>query len=169
MVAPNWKGKNLDLVKEACRHGELKLQSQVQIATSADQRATVLAGIYVAAATGVIGALAAVDVIRSSPALAAASAVAAIAFLAAAVLCITATLPVNFWVPGNEPSEWYGDIEKGTPLEVAIGEQADHFDESIRANTKVIATNAKRFFWGALIGIGAPFLGLFVGGTICLF
>jgi hypothetical protein len=169
MVAPNWQGKNLDLIKEACRHGEAKLSAQVQIATSADQRATVLAGIYVAAATGVIGALAAVDVIRHSIPLAAASAVAAVAFLGGAVLCITATLPVDFWVPGNEPGEWYADIENGTPLEVAIGEQAQHFDDSIKANSKVIASNARRFFWGAIIGIGAPFIGVFVGGTICLF
>jgi hypothetical protein len=169
MVTPNWQGKKLDLIKEACRHGELKLAAQVQIAASADQRATVLAGIYVAAATGVIGAVAAVDVIRSSHPLAAAGTTAAIAFLVAAVLCILATLPTDFWVPGNYPAEWYADIEANPPLEVAIGEQASHFDNAIRENNKVLERNARRFLWGAAIGIGAPFIGILVAGLTCLF
>lgn len=166
---PDWKGKNLDLIKEACRHGESKLAAQVQIATSADQRATVLAGIYVAASTGIIGAIAASQDIRSNMPLLVAGAGVATVFLVAAVFCILATLPVNFWTPGNDPCEWYGDIEKGLDAETAIGQQAAFFDENIQENNVVIERNARRFRWGALLGVGAPVLGCALAGLTCLF
>lgn len=168
MNPPDWKGKSKDLILEASRHGEAKLQAQVQIATSADQRATILAGIYVAAATGIIGALATNAPLEGARELMAGGAIAAILFLLGAFLCICATLPTDFWTPGNDPSEWYGDIEKGKSIEEAAGEQAVHFDAAIKANDKVLVRNARLFLWGALCGIGAPVVGLFAAGLICL-
>jgi len=169
MVTPKWQPQQLELIKEACRQGELKLTAQVQMATSADQRATVLAGIYVAAATGIMGAIATSDSLRTRLPFLIASGITAIAFLVGAVLCIRATLPVNFWPPGNEPGEWYEDIEKSRPLHEAIGDQAAHFDRFIKENKAVIDRNADNFKMGALLGIAAPIFGLFVGGIICLF
>jgi hypothetical protein len=169
MATPNWTGKRLDLIKEACRHGEARLAAQVQIATSADQRATVLAGIYVAAATGVIGAIAASELFRNSPPLLVGSCATAVTFLIAAILCILATLPVDFWTPGNDPEAWYPDMEKGTSPEIAIGEQTDHFNRHITSNNEVIARNAKYFMCGALLGVGAPAIGIILAGLVCLF
>lgn len=108
MARQNWNGKTLLLIQEACRHGETRLAAQMQLATSADQRATVLAGIYVAAATGIIGAVAVVSssgsAVISLPLYVASGATAA-AFLCGAILCVLATLPVDFWMAGNEPEE----------------------------------------------------------------
>lgn len=168
MNAPDWKGKSKDLILEACRHGEAKLQAQVQIATSADQRATILAGIYVAAATGIIGALATDGSMDDSHALMAGAAVTAFMFLVGAFLCIWATLPTDFWTPGNDPSEWYGDIERGISVEEAVGQQTEHFDRAIGENNKVLIRNAKLFLVGALCGICAPLAGLFLAGITCL-
>lgn len=169
MQAPNWKNGNIELVKEALRQGELRLSAQVQLATSADQRATVLAGIYVAAATGVIAALASLDAVKQAPPLVIGGATAAICFLVGAVFCIHATLPIDFWTPGNDPQEWYGDIEQNKDVQVALGEQAEHFNTHILANRKSIDRNAARFLIGALTGISAPIVGLFVAGLTCLF
>jgi hypothetical protein len=168
-AAPNWKGKNLQMVQEACRHGESMLGAQVALATSADQRAAVLAAIFAAVATGIIGAVAS----RTSTdglflPLIVGGSIAAIAYLIGAGLCIFTVLPADFWVPGNDPKEWYDDIDQGTPLEVAVGQQAEHFSAHIAENNAVLVRNGSLFFWGAVIGISAPLIGLFAAGIICL-
>jgi hypothetical protein len=167
-TVPDWLSGDIELIKEACRHGEAQLAAQVQLATSADQRASVLAGIYVAAATGIIGAMATGDEFKHNHPLMLGSGIAAGAFLVAAILCIKATLPTDFWTPGNLPSEWYSDITNKTKLQVAIGEQAAHFDDHINANNKVITRNARYFLTGALLGIASPLLGLIGAGVTCL-
>jgi hypothetical protein len=166
--APNWITADEGMVKEACRQGEAQLAAQVQLATSADQRATVLAGIYVAAATGVIAAIATGDFFKTHHSYVVGAALGALAFLCAAIACIKATLPTDFWTPGNLPSEWYADIEGKKELKVAIGEQAAHFDDHIRENNLVITRTARYFLFGALLGIFAPVIGLVAAGLICL-
>ncbi|HEV2561102.1 MAG TPA: hypothetical protein VGT78_03085 [Rhizomicrobium sp.] len=168
MNPPEWKGKSKELILEACRHGEAKLQAQVQIATSADQRATVLAGIYAATATGIIGVIASNEPFHHFGPFLVGALVTMTAFLVGAFLCILATLPVDFWTPGNNPEEWYRDILAGTAIEVAVGEQASHFNSAIHANNKVLVRNARLFFWGALFGIMAPLIGFFAAGITCL-
>ena len=165
---PQWQGKNIDLVKEACRHGESMLSAQVDLATSADQRASVLAGIYAAVATGVIAAVATHGSFSNERALAAGAAVTIVAYLAGAGLCIVTALPADFWVPGNDPAEWYGDINNSTPLEVAIGEQAAYFSKHIRENNEFLSRNSQLFFAGAVTGILAPVLGFVAAAVTCL-
>jgi hypothetical protein len=168
-MIPDWKEKanEIGLIREACREGEVKLAAQVTIATSADQRATVLAGIYVAAATGVIGALLTKPSGGGVPLIAAAVAAAG-AFLCGAFLCLKATLPVIFWTPGNDPSEWYADIEAAKPEHIALGEQLGHYDKHIKANEATLKDNAKFFRWGAKLGIAAPIIGTIFAGLACL-
>jgi hypothetical protein len=156
---PDWAKGDIEPIKESCRLGETLLVAQVQLATAADQRASVLAGIYVAAATGIIGAVATGDAFKTNHALTSGAMVTTAAFLIAAVLCVTATLPRDFWTPGNLPSEWYDDIASGKDFKVSIGEQAAHYDEHIDANNKLMARNARFFSGGALLGIAAPILG----------
>jgi hypothetical protein len=165
---PNWQGKNIELVKEACRHGEAMLAAQVDLATSADQRAAVLAGIYAAVATGIIAGMATHGTFDHEHPLAIGAVVAIVAYLGGAALCIITALPASFWVPGNDPAEWYGDIEKGTPLEVAVGEQAAYFSKHIRENNDFLDRNAKLFFIGAVLGVAAPLLGFLAASVTCL-
>lgn len=167
LKSPDWKTKDKDLMKEMLRHGEARLAAQLQLATSADQRATALAGIYVAVATGIIGAIAGSAFKGNAPLLASAS-VAALAFLIAAILCVLATLPVGFCTPGNDPESWYDDIDAGKSMEQALGEQAEHFNAHILENRKVIKRNSRFFQVGALLGISAPVIGILVAGFICL-
>jgi hypothetical protein len=167
-MARDWKSKNIELIQEASRHAEAKLAAQLQIATSADQRAAVLGGIYVAAATGIIGALASGAADNLGRPLMIGAFLSAAAFLIGAYLCIFAMLPISFDIPGNEPSNWYDDIDQNRDLKDAIGEQLDCFDEAIRENNRRVAKNARLFKAGALIGISAPLLGIVVAGLNCL-
>jgi hypothetical protein len=91
-----------------------------------------------------------------------------LSFLLGAVLCVWATVPTSFWPPGNNPREWYADIDSGTPLRVAIGEQAAHFADAIDENDKTLTVNAQRFKHGAICGIVAPIMGIVVAGLTCL-
>ena len=166
---PDWSTKKIELIQEASRHAEAKMVAQVQFAVSADARASILAGIYVAAATGCVAALAASTTLQGRPAAIGAAIGAVAAFISGAYLCVWATLPCDFHLPGNEPANWYGEIEKDAPIAKAAGEQLALFDSDIRENNCTLATNAKKFQWGALIGISAPFAGLagaLIGGFL---
>jgi hypothetical protein len=69
-------------------------------------------------------------------------------------------MPVSFYVPGCEPENWKTDVIAGKKLHDCLGERADHIQEAIAANLRVIEANATKFRWGALFGILAPFVGV---------
>ena len=77
-------------------------------------------------------------------------------------------MPVLFWMPGNDPSEWYGDIENAVPEHVALGQQLGHYDNHIKANDATLKRNSGYFKWGARLGICAPIIGLMMAGITCL-
>jgi hypothetical protein len=168
MKPPDWSKANIELIREAVNGGDARLAAQVQLATSADQRATVLAGIYAAVATGIIAAMLTRESFENETWLVVASVGTVIAYLTGAILCIFATLPVKFWTAGNDPEAWYDDIEASKPLSVALGEQAEHHNAHILENNRTIARNAWLFRIGALLGIFAPVLGLIASGFGCL-
>jgi len=75
---------------------------------------------------------------------------------------------VIFWTPGNDPSEWYDDIENSVPEHVALGQQLGHYDRHIKANEGTLKGNSKYFSRGAKLGIAAPLLGVVFAGVTCL-
>jgi hypothetical protein len=153
--------------KEIVREGTVYLEGQLKIATAADARASGLAGMFIAAATALIAGVV-ISLFNPSwnvPArlpLMLGGGIAAGCFLGAAVLCITAIRPVSFWLPGCEPQNWRSDVAEGRELDDCLGERAQHIQEAIVDNLKVIDSNAKLFKWGARLGIAAPFVGLVV-------
>lgn len=156
------------LIKEACRNGENRISAQITIATSADQRATILAGIYVAASVGIIAALATYQHECRTIPIKLMCFSASLVFIISSMLCIISTFPVEFWLPGNDPKEWEIDIEKNTPIAEAIHEQASYFDNEIKQNNATMKKNAKMFKIGALMGILAPIIGVMLGGIASL-
>jgi hypothetical protein len=155
-----------DFRKEIVREGTVYLDGQLKIATSADARASGLAGMFTAAATaltaGVVIAIfnSAGNQLPARLPMMLGGATAAIFFLSAAVLCITAIRPVNFWLPGLAPENWETDVTSGRALDDCLGERAQHIQEQIAENLKTIASNASLFKWGARLGIAAPFAGV---------
>jgi hypothetical protein len=166
-----------DFRKEIVREGTVYLDGQLKIATAADARASGLAGIFIAAATALIAGVVIAIFNSAGAALPArlpmmlGGAAAALFFLAAAVLCITAIRPVSFWLPGLAPENWSSDVTGGRELDDCLGERAQHIQEQIADNLKIIESNANLFKWGARLGISAPFVGLVIWllASVCKF
>ena len=156
---PCWKDANPDVVREVLREAELTLNAQVVFGTSADQRASALGGIYTAAATAILAWIVATDV---STQVAAGGGVTAVIFLAAAAICIATALPTTFYVPGNAPEAWYDDVDAKTPLIGLLGEQAELDQKSISHNEASLARRGRGYKYGAILGVVAPVLGVFV-------
>lgn len=160
MTKPNWKNAKPDLVKQIVQEGETYLQGQLTLATSADQRAAVLGGIFAASGTALIAALlATVSAGNVSAPLLAGGAVSAIMFVAAAGQCLRTVLPVGFYLPGNEPKNWYSDVENGVDIDDALAAEAENYQEKIVDNRDVLKRNGARFRIGAYVGITAPLMG----------
>jgi hypothetical protein len=155
-----------DFGKEIVAGGEAYLDGMLRVATSADQRASSLAGMFVAAATALLAAVVALanpawNVPGRFPLIAGAAA-AAVLFLLGALLCLRAIMPVNFWLPGCEPGNWEDDIKAGKKLQDCLGERAAHIQKHIASNLDVVESNARKFRRGAISGIAAPFVGVLV-------
>jgi hypothetical protein len=157
-----------DFRKEIVREGTVYLDGQLKIATAADARASGLAGMFIAAATALTAGvvIAVFNSAGSGSALSAklpmmiGGAAAAVCFITAAILCISAIQPVKFWLPGLAPENWDSDVTSGRALDECLGERAQHIQEQIADNIKVIERNATLFKWGARLGISSPFLGV---------
>jgi hypothetical protein len=90
-----------DFRKEIVRGGEAYIDGQVRIATSADGRASSLAGMFTAAATALTAGVIALTPAWSVPghvSLMIGGGASAILFLIGACLCIFAIQPVGFWL-----------------------------------------------------------------------
>jgi hypothetical protein len=150
---------------EIIKGGEAYLDGLLKIATSADSRASGLAGIFTAAATaltaGVVIAIAnapGADILARLPVLAGGGTAAA-CFLIAAIFCVRSLQPTSFWLPGCEPTNWEEDVAAGRKLDDCLEERAKHIQDHIDQNAHVIEKNAKLFKWGTRFGIAAPFVG----------
>ncbi len=154
-----------ELIREVVREGEAYLAAQVTLATSADQRASVMASVFTAAGAAIVAGLIAFvadsDRVAGANAIMWGGGVAAILFLFSAGLCVWATLPVGFDLPGSQPDSWREELEHGTDLDVALREQAQNYQDKITDNRRVLKTNANKFKWGAIAGITAP-----IGGSL---
>jgi|SRR6185437_2294518 len=160
----DWLAADEKLVSRMVEQGAAYLSGQVRLATAADQRASMLAGVFAAAGTVILAGIitlatsADFDIGRAYPLVLAAIGMVA-CFLAGAALCIWTIVPVGIWLPGNEPQSWYGDIESKKVLLAALGEEAEHIQSKIVENRSIIRANAGRFRWGAILGIVAPIVG----------
>jgi hypothetical protein len=158
--------------KEIVRGGEAYLDGQLRVATSADQRASGLAGMFTAAATALLAAVVALANpawnVSGHVALMFGAGVAAGMFLLGAILCLLVIMPVKFWLPGCEPENWESDVVAGKKLHDCLGERAVHIQEQIADNLRIIEANAKKFKWGAICGIAAPFVGVVVWALVSM-
>ncbi len=130
----------IELQREAIREGELRLKSQLEIATAADRRAQTWTGLLITAATAALGAgLALVTKAEPEFLLAFIALAFACGMLRAAHISNTTTEPEEFCLPGNTPSHWLPSqwACKGNEKEKvarALIEQAEALADSIDSN-----------------------------------
>ena len=159
-MAWNWSEAEKDMAVRVVEEGHKYISGQLALATSADQRAAALAGVFATAATALMAA-GIVLVAEKIGGIGAATAifVSAGGFLTGAFLCIRALMPIGIYIPGSEPTSWREDLENGRSLEDALHEEAEFLQEKIDENRTDISRNARLFKWGALSGLAAPALG----------
>lgn len=161
----DWSKSSDDTVREIVREAEAFIAAQVQLATAADQRASVMASVFAAAGAALVAGLIALvgaEHADGKVAIYIGGGLAAGLFLVGAALCVSATLPTGFDLPGGEPNNWRRDVESGRPVIESLREQAENYQGKIDDNGGVLRANAKRFKWGALLGLAAPFVGFVV-------
>jgi len=168
-----------DLQKEALREGDLRLASQLAIATSADQRALTWGGFLIAAATASLGGGIAL-LTKTSPdiTLSALALVFAAAILRAAWLAISTVVPASFALPGNHPASWLPNEWEcnGTDerkIAQARAEQADHLDVCINENREYAEMNGRimrhSFRWALwTLVVGASAFGVILAYRIVI-
>lgn len=159
---PKWAEAEKGMIHEIIREAEARLHGQVQLATSADQRAAVLAGVFIAAGTAIIAALLAGIASHPSLAIILGAITAAALFLAGAGYCIRTVMPCDFHLPGNQPDNWYSDVDERRALKECLGQAAEHCQDAIVENRKQLQANARLFARGAWLGVSAPVAGALV-------
>ena len=154
-----WANAKPAVLEEVVREAQTYLEGQLSLATSADQRAAVMASIFAASGTGLAGGIAAANLDR---ALVYGGLMAAALFLIGAGLCALATLPADFYLPGSQPNSWTNELEEGAEIAAALRDQATNSQTKIDHNRAVLTANSRKFKWGAVCGIAAPFVGLLI-------
>jgi hypothetical protein len=170
----DWSKAKEGVVTEILKDSETYLTGTVTIATSADQRAAVVAGTFATAGAaivaGVIGFAAAASPDNAyAPAVYAGGLIAAILFIAGAVFCIRAAMPVGFHLPGTRPSGWESDVTGGRTLQECQHDLIDIRENAIKSNIETIERNAKSYKIGAPLGISAPVVGAVIWLAVLAF
>jgi hypothetical protein len=125
---------------EALREAERRLESQLTVATAADQRALAWAGFLLTGATGALGG--GIALLNSQPPriwLGYIAIVFAAAIFYAAWLALETVAPSLYCMPGNRPANWLPDKwacvgTDANKLKRARIEQAEHLDGAIEQN-----------------------------------
>jgi hypothetical protein len=173
----DWSQASLPVSRRILSDSETYLSGTVAIATAADQRAAMIGGTFVTAATAIVAGLIALASTSSQAAslgaVYAGGSVAALLFAAAAGLCIRTMMPADFCLPGTAPENWIEDVASNAPLKKALADLIGHMQDSIVKNEGVIRKNARLFKIGAWLGIAAPVVGtvvwagVFAGQYLC--
>lgn len=138
-----------EVLKEAVREGEVRLQAQLQTATAADQRALTLAGFQITSGTASLaGGVALMTAAQPNRLLASIALIFAVAVLVSSGIALWAVVPRKFKTPGNQPLNWRRDRwrwqDKGFDIKAARIEQIACLEEAIEANRKHFRWAAKR-------------------------
>jgi hypothetical protein len=136
------------VLEEVVQEGQARLESQLQVATAADQRALTLAGFQITAATGsVAGGVALMTGDEPNQALALVAFLFALTILALGGIALWTVVPRKFKIPGNQPLNWRKNQwrwqDKGFDIKAARVEQAACLEEQIVANRKQLDSTAR--------------------------
>ncbi|RDD60496.1 hypothetical protein [Ferruginivarius sediminum] len=146
-----------ELARTVMRQGELNLDAQLRLAMNADQRGASLASVFALLASGLLAAAAAKAVPpNGSIALAVSGALEVVA----AVMCVVATWPRPFAVPGNRPKNWWDDGVTNRSLAECLYRESLNYESAISRNRCRLDWSSRWVTFGALVGVISPMVGL---------
>jgi len=161
------------VLDEVVQEGRQRLDAQLQIATSADQRALTLAGFQITAATASLGGgIALMTADHPQQALAFVAILFALGMLGSAGTALWTVVPRKFKTVGNQPLNWTKDHwrwkEHGFDLRAARVEQAACLEEQIAANQQYFRWTAQWMRISFVVTIGtAVAAAIFLAGVLC--
>lgn len=149
-----WSDVSEPMVRQILTQGETYLKSQLQAGIAADARATSMTSLFVTLALAVLGAGLGYwqKTGDFSPMLAGLTG--GIMLSAAAGSAAWAARPIDFYFPGNEPSNWFeGRKEK---LTVMLGGEAENYETHIKANDRALGGNQRAIHRAYALAVTAP-------------
>ncbi|MFV0552131.1 MAG: hypothetical protein ACK5L6_09480 [Anaerorhabdus sp.] len=147
--------KKLAVIREALRNAEVKQATQLQIALAADARAMTLC-VACAGFSGVLLALIGSGTV--GPVIPVA--MSAVSFFLASAVAAYAARPIGFSCPGQDFSDFEGDISEDRSLTEVLVELGRHLDEDARENEWRSKRNANALMCAMSLAAAAPFIGL---------
>jgi hypothetical protein len=160
----DWLSVDEAVCREILAQGEKRLASQLSIALASDTRALTSAGIFFGVAVALCG-FALNDIVNNKIAPLSVSALTAGALLFVSVwLLAYAARPVDFYVPGNEPKNWFLALELS--LKELIGSETKHYDDMIAENENILRNNEIAVRNAFKIALAAPIFALHAFGSL---
>jgi len=145
----------LELARTVLRQGELRLQDQLARAVAHDARASMLAGVYMAAALAALG----YGLGGAGSAAAAGWAAGLVAFVGA-VACAVAAWPRRFAAVGAQPKNWWDDDVADKRLSDCLVKESWNYQSRIAHNARAHERATRWLRAGITIGSAAPAAGL---------
>lgn len=154
-------GLTPELAQTVLRQGEVFLQTQLQMALAADQRAVTMAAILIAASMASFG-FAAEQMGGEFPHLRFAFSLAlqGVALFGAGALCVMAAWPMTFAVAGADPRNWWSDDVTDQSYEECLWRESINYSQRIARNNAAMKRNNKLLRAGLVEAIAAPLVGL---------
>lgn len=159
---PDWGSIDQSVIQEIIRQAELHLAAQLTAAIAADQRATAILSMTIAAATGGLGGGVALMMGDKPNYVLGPSAIAlGTCLMVAAWFFLESLKPVAFEFSGNWPHSWYADKNMSANFKLSLGETAENYDVMLKTNDDAIKRNAKLATNGAGALFAAPLVAFF--------
>ncbi|WP_294122088.1 hypothetical protein [Sphingomonas sp.] len=155
----DWTGVSEPMVRQILAHGDMFLQAQLQSAIASDQRATTLAGMLATLSAAAFAAAVALWGKISVDGMAGLLTM-AIFQLIAALCSAWAARPIDFFIPGSRPEQWYHACKKD--LVGMIGGAAEHAQFAIDENEVFMGGNQEALRAGLLLAVTSPLLGALI-------
>jgi hypothetical protein len=154
------------MAERIMKQGETFMTAQLQAALAADSRATSMAGMFITLALATIaGGVAWGTGPKGISYLLGGFSCGALLLLGAA-RAAWAARPIDFYYPGNQPSQWFPN--RSANLAEMMGGEAENYDERIEFNSDRLSENQQAIRDAFLLAITAPIIGAVVWGlAIC--
>jgi hypothetical protein len=162
----DWTGVSEPMARQIMTQGETFLQAQLQAALAADQRATTMSSVFVTLSTAIAAGGIAFGQSVADQGIVTGSLVCSFALLIAAGFGAWAARPIDFYFPGNQPSQWYQG--RKVALSKMLGGEAENYEARIEYNNGELAANQAAIYRGFWVGLVSPLLGVLVW-AICSF